>query len=84
MAETADAHQAAWDGLDRNDRVVLIALGDGQAPAGSIVSEEHRIPRSSLRDALVRLVVDQRLVAEDEAGRPYLLDPLLGEWLRRR
>lgn len=84
LADTADAHQAVWDGLDRNERVVLLALGDGQAPAGSIVAAEHRIPRSSLRDALVRLLADQRLVAEDEGGHPYLLDPLLAEWLRRR
>lgn len=84
LTETADAHQAVWDGLDRNERVVLLAFADGQAPAGSIVSEEHRIPRSSLRDALLRLVTDQQLVGEDENGHPYLLDPLLAEWLRRR
>jgi hypothetical protein len=84
LAETADAHQAAWDGLDRNERVVLLAFADGQAPAGSIVSEQHRIPRSSLRDALLRLVTDQQLVGEDENGHPNLLDPLLAEWLRRR
>jgi hypothetical protein len=84
LAETADAHQAVWDGLDRNERVVLLAMADGQAPAGSIVSEQHRIPRSSLRDALLRLVTDQQLVGEDENGHPYLLDPLLAEWLRRR
>jgi hypothetical protein len=84
LAETADALQAVWDGLDRNERVVILALGDGQAPAGSIVAEQHRIPRSSLRDALLRLVADQQLVAEGEAGHPYLLDPLLAEWLRRR
>jgi uncharacterized protein len=84
LAETADAHQAVWDGLDRNARVVLLAFADGQAPAGSIVSEQHRIPRSSLRDALLRLVTDQQLVGEGENGHPYLLDPLLAEWLRRR
>lgn len=84
LAETADAHQAVWDGLDRNERVVLLAFADGQAPAGSIVSEQHRIPRSSLRDALLRLVTDQQLVGEDENGHPHLLDPLLAEWLRRR
>jgi hypothetical protein len=84
LAETGDAHQAAWDALDRNERVVLLAFADGQAPAGSIVSEQHRIPRSSLRDALLRLVTDQQLVGEDQNGHPYLLDPLLAEWLRRR
>jgi hypothetical protein len=29
-------------------------------------------------------VTDQQLVGEDENGHPYLLDPLLAEWLRRR
>jgi hypothetical protein len=84
LIETADAHQAVWDGLGRNERVVLLAFADGQAPAGSIVAEQHRIPRSSLRDALLRLVTDQQLVGEAEDGHPYLLDPLLAEWLRRR
>lgn len=84
LAETSDALQAQWDGFDRNERVVLMALGDGKAPTGSIVAGEHRIPRSSLQEALERLVADQRHVQRDGDGRPYLLDPLLGEWLRRR
>jgi predicted protein tyrosine phosphatase len=84
LTETADALQALWDGFDRNERVVLMALGDGQAPTGSIVANEHRIPRSTLRQALDRLLADQRHVQRDVEGRPYLLDPLLGEWLRRR
>lgn len=84
LAEAADALQAQWDGFDRNERVVLMALGDGQAPTGNIVAGEHRIPRSTLRQALDRLLADQRHVQRDADGRPYLLDPLLAEWLRRR
>ena len=84
LRDTADALQALWDSFDRNERVVLMALGDGQAPTGSIVAGEHRIPRSSLQEALDRLVADERHVQRDADGRPYLLDPLLAEWLRRR
>lgn len=84
LAETKDSHQAVWDGLGRVERIVLIALADGQAPTGSRVADEHRIARSTLQDALERLVGDERNVSRDSAGRPYLLDPLLGEWLRRR
>lgn len=84
LGETRDAHQALWDGLGRNERVVLMALGDGQPPTGSVVAEEHRIPRSTLQEALDRLARDQRNVQRDAAGVPYLLDPLLAEWLRRR
>lgn len=84
LNETRDAHQALWDSLGRNDRLVLLALGDGQAPTGSIVASEHRVARSTLQDALDRLLTDQRHVQRDAAGKPYLLDPLLAEWLRRR
>lgn len=84
LAETRDAHQAVWDALGRVERIVLMALADGQAPTGTRVGDEHRIARSTLQDALERLVADERNVARDQQGRPYLLDPLLGEWLRRR
>ncbi|HET9593026.1 MAG TPA: hypothetical protein VFP17_08935 [Solirubrobacterales bacterium] len=84
LTETADALQALWDGFDRNERVVLMALSDGQAPTGSTVAGEHRIARSTLGQALDRLLADQRHVQRDDDGKPYLLDPLLAEWLRRR
>jgi len=87
LAETRDAHQAVWDSLSRGERIVLLALADGQAPTGSRVADEHRIARSTLQDAVERLVADERNVARGSGSRPprpYLLDPLLGEWLRRR
>ncbi len=84
IAETSDAHQAVWDGIGRVERVVLIALADGQAPTGSRLSTEHRIPRSTLQDALERLVAEAQHVHRNRDGRAALLDPLLGEWLRRR
>jgi len=84
LVDTADALQAQWDGFDRNEQVVLMTLSDGQAPTGTIVSSEHRIPRSTLQEALDRLLADERHVKRDAGGTPYLLDPLLAEWLRRR
>ncbi len=84
LAETRDAHQAVWDGIGRVERVVLLALSDGQAPTGSRVADEHRIARSTLQDALERLVADERNVRRDDQERPFVLDPLLAEWLRRR
>ena len=81
---TADGPEPVWDSLGRTERIVLLALADGQAPTGSTVAAEHRIARSTLQDALERLVADERNVRRDEHGRPYALDPLLGEWLRRR
>lgn len=84
LQETRDAQQALWDGLGRAERIVMVALGDGQAPTGSLVAEEHRIARSTLQEALERLLADQRHVRRDVSGSPYLLDPLLAEWLRRR
>jgi hypothetical protein len=84
LAETRDAHQAAWDGLGRIERIVLLALADGQAPTGSRIAHEHRVARSTLQDTLDRLLADGRIVQRDDARRPFLLDPLLAEWLRRR
>jgi hypothetical protein len=84
LEETRDAHQALWDGLDRNERLVLLTIGDGQAPTGSVVATEHRIARSTLQEALERLLADQRHVQRNADGKPYLLDPVFAEWLRRR
>jgi uncharacterized protein len=84
LAETRDAQQALWDGLGRVERIVLMALADGQPVSGSAVASEHRIARSTLREALERLLADERHVQRDEDGTPFLLDPLFAEWLRRR
>jgi hypothetical protein len=84
LEETRDAHQAAWDGLGRAERLVLLSLADGDAPTGSRVAREHRVARSTLQGALERLVAEEQHVVRDAGGAPRLLDPLLGEWLRRR
>jgi len=83
LVETTDGLQAVWDVLDRPERIVVLALAEGQAPTGTRVAQEHRLARSSLQTALSRLVgAEQHVVRREE--RPVLLDPLLGEWLRRR
>ncbi|MGH2902074.1 MAG: AAA family ATPase [Solirubrobacteraceae bacterium] len=84
LDETRDAQQALWDGLGRVERIVLMALADGQAVSGSTLAAEHRIARSTLREALERLLTDERHVQRDDHGTPFLLDPLFAEWLRRR
>jgi hypothetical protein len=50
----------------------------------SEVADEHRIARSTLQDALERLLADERNVRRNDQDRPFVLDPLFGEWLRRR
>jgi uncharacterized protein len=84
LAETRHAQQALWDGLGRVERIVLMALAGGQAVTGSVLADEHRVARSTLQEALERLLADERHVQRDEDGTPFLLDPLLAEWLRRR
>ena len=84
LAETRDAHQALWDGIGRVERIVLMALADGQPVTGSVLTAEHRVARSTLREALERLLADERHVQRDGESRPFLLDPLFAEWLRRR
>lgn len=80
LAETADVHQAIWEGLDRAERAVVTALSDGRSPTGPRTAREHAISRSTMQTALQRLVQAQQHVLEG----PRLLDPLFAEWLRRR
>ena len=84
LGETRDAQQALWDGLGRVERIVCMALADGQAVTGSVLARECRVARSTLREALERLLGDERHVQRDGEGRPFLVDPLLAEWLKRR
>jgi hypothetical protein len=84
LHETADAHQALWDALGRVERIICIALADGVAPTGSQLGDEHRVARSTLQQAVDRLLADGRQVRRDDSGSPTLLDPLFAEWLRRR
>jgi len=44
----------------------------------------RRVARSTLQEALERLLADERHVKRDADGKPHLLDPLLAEWLKRR
>lgn len=82
LAETRDAHRALWDELDRNERIVLTALANGQAPTGVEVASEHRVSRSTLQRAVKRLASTERHLRRGDDGNWTLLDPLLGEWLR--
>ena len=84
LDETRDAHQAAWDALSRVERVVCVALADGQPPTGPRMADEHRVARSTLQEALKRLLADGRHVQRRDGALPTLIDPLFAEWLRRR
>lgn len=84
LGATRDAHQGAWDAMDRNTRLICLALADGEAPTGQRLAAQHRVARSSLSAALERLLTDGRHVRRNAAGHPYLVDPLFAEWLRRR
>jgi hypothetical protein len=84
IAEASDVCQAVWTSLSRNERAVVAALADGRSPTSTEVAAEHGTARSTLQSVTERLVEDGQQVVRDPAGRPRLLDPLLGEWLRRR
>lgn len=83
LDELDDAFHAVWAGLDAGERVVMASLADGVAPAGSVAAARSGMARSTAQRALERLHADGQLVARGAHG-PELLDPLLGEWLRRR
>jgi hypothetical protein len=82
LDRTAPAHQALWQQLGRTERVVLGAIADGTAPTSRALAGEHQLSRTALQAAADRLA-DQAHLRRD--GRvSEVVDPLLGEWLRRR
>lgn len=84
LDEVADALAATWEGFGRLEQILVAALADGLAPTGSRVADDHRVPRSSLAGVLARMVEDGQTIARADAAAPRLVDPLLGEWIRRR
>ena len=85
LAEADDALQATWDGLNRAEQIVTAAVADGRPPTGRRLADDHQMPRSTLANATNRLVADGQVLRRAPASRQVaLVDPLLGEWLRRR
>jgi hypothetical protein len=82
IARTEAAHQALWSQLRRSEKVVLAGIADGLPPASPALAYEHQLGRNTLHEAAERLV-DQGHLARERSGM-RLIDPLLGEWLRRR
>ena len=82
LERTQAAHQALWSQLSRSEKVVLAGAADGVAPASRALASEHRLARQTLHEAADRLV-DQGHLSREQTG-VRLIDPLLGEWLRRR
>ena len=82
IARTEAAHQALWSQLRRSEKVVLAGIADGLPPASPALAAEHQLGRNTLHEAAERLVDQAHLAREGNALR--VIDPLLGEWLRRR
>jgi hypothetical protein len=79
---TQAAHEALWSQLRRSERVVLAGVADGVPPASPALAAEHQLGRNTLHEAAERLV-DQGHLGRD-GNKTRVIDPLLGEWLRRR
>jgi hypothetical protein len=79
---TAPSHQAIWQASGATERAVLAAVADGVAPTSRALAAEHNVARTTLGAAADRLVDQGHLIRSPRASR--LVDPLLGEWLRRR
>jgi hypothetical protein len=82
LARVEPACSALWEQLGAAERVVLSAVADGRGPTSRAVAAEHKIARNTLNAAAQRLARQGHLILEPRAARP--VDPLLGEWLRRR
>lgn len=79
---TRAAHEALWSQLRRSERVVLAGVADGVPPASPALAAEHQLGRNTLHEAAERLVDQGHLGRDGNTTR--VIDPLLGEWLRRR
>lgn len=82
VARVEPACSALWEQLGTAERVVLSAVADGRGPTSRAVAAEHKIARNTLNAAAQRLARQGHLILEPRAARP--VDPVLGEWLRRR
>jgi hypothetical protein len=82
LARSQPAHQALWQQLSRSERIVLAAVADGIAPGSRALATEHHLGRRTLVAAAERLADQGHLILRPRDNR--LVDPLLGEWLRRR
>jgi hypothetical protein len=82
IVRTDPAHQALWSQLRRSEKVVLAGVADGLPPASPALAAEHQLGRNTLHEAAERLVDQGHLARERNAVQ--VIDPLLGEWLRRR
>jgi uncharacterized protein len=82
IERTKAAHEALWSQLRRSERIVLAGVADGVPPASPALAEEHELGRNTLHEAAERLADQGHLVREPNGMR--VIDPLLGEWLRRR
>jgi hypothetical protein len=82
IERTQAAHEALWRQLRRTERVVLAGVADGMSPSSPALATEHQLGRNTLNEAADRLA-DQGHLLRGPAG-VRVIDPLLGEWLRRR
>lgn len=83
LRELADGFISIWTALHRSERAAIVALADGLSPTSRRVADEHRTARSSMQRATERLDNDGQLVVR-RGDKLQLLDPLFGEWIRRR
>jgi hypothetical protein len=82
LERTRPAHQALWGQLGRSERALLAAVADGMAPTSRTLAADHGLGRGTLNAAAGRLADQGHLIRRPRDTR--LVDPLLGEWLRRR
>jgi len=82
LVRVEPAYSTLWHQLSAAERIMLSAVADGRAPTSRALAAEHKIARNTLNAAARRLAKQGHLVLEPRATRP--VDPLLGEWLRRR
>lgn len=83
VAATAAASQTRFEALSANQQRVVRAIAVHGSPWSTDVRAALGLAAGSVGTAL-RALADGGDVDRDAAGRPRLVDPLFGEWLRRR
>ena len=90
LTQTAEAHQANWDGLSSGRKAVLAALADGIRPTGSRATERSGLARATLQSALRELAREGQHVSRiltgptPPTGDWRFVDPLFARWVAAR
>lgn len=76
---------ALWEDASRGQRLVLLALADDPTPSpyADDYRRRHDLPPTATLQTALRGLVNKEIAGRDDEGAYAIVEPFLGEWLRR-